>query len=72
MKKLKLLGIPAVLLAGMLTLFTPSPANAKVRWGVEIGSPYYAPYPYGYGPYGYVYGGPYWHHHHWRYYRHYR
>ena len=65
MKKLKLLGVPALALAGLLTLFTPSPANAKVRWdvGVAVGSPYYAPYPY-----GYTYVGPYYHHHHWRHY----
>jgi hypothetical protein len=67
MKKLKLFGIPALLLAGAMTLFTPSPADARVRVGVAIGAPYYT-----YGPYGYAYygGGPYyyhWHHyHHWR------
>jgi hypothetical protein len=67
MKKLKLLGVPALILAGLATLFTPSPADARVR--VEIGAPYYTYYPY--YPYGYVYVGPhghyYYHHYrHWR------
>jgi len=75
MKKLKLLGVPALVLAGLSTLFTPSPANARVRVGVEFGAPYYAYpygyYSYGYYPYGYAYVGRhgyyhYHHHRHWR------
>jgi len=69
MKKLKLLGVPALVLAGLSTLFTPSPADARVRVGMEIGAPYYSYYPYGYayvGPYGYY------HYHHYRHYRHWR
>ena len=74
MKKLKLLGVPALVLVGLSTLFTPSPANAKVRVGVEIGAPYYTYYPYGYYPYGYVYAGPHGHYryHHYRHYHHWR
>jgi len=82
MKLLRKLGIPAVALAGMLMFFSPSSANARVRFGVQIGvpaypvytypSPYYEPY-YVY-PYGYTYVGPYatfgWGHHHHRVYRH--
>jgi len=76
MKKLKLLGVPALVLAGLSTLFTPSPADARVRVGVEIGAPYYTYYPYGYSyyPYGYAYVGPrgYYRYHHYRHYRHWR
>ncbi len=66
---LKKLGLPVVALAGILTLFTPSAASAKVRWGFGVGvappvytypvNPYAAPYdpyyaPYSnYGPYTY-------------------
>jgi hypothetical protein len=69
MKMLRKLGIPAVALAGMLALFTPSHADAKVRFGVQIGGPvypypYYGPaYPYGYGYGPYVYWGHGYHHH---------
>lgn len=71
MKLLKKLGIPTLALAGTMALFSPSPANAAVRFGVGVGvAPYYAPYaypnpyyaypyygyPYAYAPYG-VYGG---------------
>jgi len=67
MKLLKKLGIPAMALAGALAFFTPSPANAKVRVGVEIGAPDYTPYGYTYvSPHGYY------HWHHWRHYRYYR
>ena len=71
---LRKLGIPAVALAGMLALFTPSQADARVRFGIGIGVgpyaypaytysyPYYGPY-YGY-PYGYVGGGWGWGHGH--------
>jgi hypothetical protein len=64
---LRKLGVPAVALAGMLALFTPSHADARVRFGVGIGVapypvyPYYGPH-YGY-PYGYVYGGGWGHGH---------
>ena len=34
---LRKLGVPAVALAGMLALFTPSHADARVRFGVGIG-----------------------------------
>jgi hypothetical protein len=66
MKLLRKLGVPAIALAGMMALFSPSSANARVRFGVSVGvppvytypypyySPYYA-YPYSYG----YYGGPY-------------
>jgi hypothetical protein len=66
-KLLRNLGVPAVALAGMLALFSPASADARVRFGVEIGVPpypvYAPPYPY-YGPYysypyGYTYGGLY-------------
>jgi hypothetical protein len=77
MKLLRKLGVPAMALAGVLMLFSPSSANARVRFGVRIGGPYPVytyPYPY-YDPYyaypyGYTYGGPYatwgygYHHHH--------
>ena len=50
---LRKLGVPAVALAGMLALFTPSSADARVRIGAGVGLvPYPAnphPYPY-YGP----------------------
>jgi hypothetical protein len=60
MKILKKLGVPAIALAGMLTLFTSSPAKAKVRGGVEVGPVY-----------GYTYVGHH-HYHHWhRYHRYY-
>ena len=72
MKVLRKLGIPAAVLAGMLVFFTPSSANARVRFGVQIGGPVYtypyypAPY-YPYGPYyGYGYHVYYHHHHHFR------
>lgn len=57
---LRKLGIPAVALAGMLALFTPSSADAKVHFGIGIGvSPYWS-YPYQYPYYGpYYYGNPY-------------
>lgn len=77
---LKKLGIPALALVAMLTLISPPKANARVRFGVTVGSPYYytypAPYPYVYSypysyygyPHAYVYGG--WHHRRHYYYRH--
>ena len=57
---LRKLGIPVVALAGMLALFNPTSADARVRFGVAIGAPPYPvaayPYPY-YDPYyGYPYG----------------
>jgi hypothetical protein len=80
MKLLRKLGIPAIALAGMLALFSPSSADAKVRFGVQIGvppvytypypyySPYYSPYyayPYSYGYYGpYATWGPSYHYYH--------
>lgn len=76
------LGVPAVALAGLMALFTPSPANAKVHFRIGVGvEPAYPVYPYAYPyygpyysyPYGYYYGGHWgWghvHHHHYRYYR---
>jgi hypothetical protein len=71
---LKKLGIPVLALVAMLTLVSPPKANARVRFGVTVGSPYYytypAPYPYVYSypysyygyPHTYVYGG--WYHRH--------
>lgn len=71
MKMLRKLGIPAMVLAGMLALFTPSHANAKIRFGVQIGGPAYPVYPYPYYdpyytyPYSYSYGPyVYWGHGH--------
>ena len=76
---LKKLGIPVLGLVAMLTLVSPPKANARVRFGVTVGSPYYytysAPYPYVYSyPYPYytypnVYVYP---HHHYRRYYYYR
>jgi hypothetical protein len=70
---LKKLGIPTLALVAMLTLIGPPTANARVRFGVTVGSPYYytyqAPYPYVYSyPYYYsyprpVYVYPSWHRH---------
>jgi len=70
---LKKLGIPVFALAAAMTLFTPSAAQAGVRFGFGMAVPayayrytyrhvipYYAPY-YGYGPYAYspyAYGYP--------------
>jgi len=81
---LKKLGLPVLALAAMLALASPSKADAKVRFGVYVGTPgYYSytyPYPYYapyYGPYPYyayrgpVYVYPQWHHGHYHY-RHYR
>lgn len=42
---LKKLGIPTLALVAMLTLFSPPAANARVRVGVTVGSPYYYTYP---------------------------
>ena len=74
---LKKLGLPVLALAAMLALANPSNADAKVRFGVYVGTPgyysytypYYAPYPYYAYPGPYVY--PHWHHryYHYRYYR---
>jgi hypothetical protein len=60
---LKKLGIPTLALVAMLTLISPPKANARVRIGVTVGSPYYytyqAPYPYVYSyPYYYSYPRP--------------
>jgi hypothetical protein len=76
---LKKLGIPTLALVALLTLISPPSANARVRFGVTVGTPYYytyqAPYPYVYSyPYYYsyprpVYVYPSWHRH---YYRHWR
>ena len=54
---LKKLGIPTLALVAMLTLISPPSANARVRFGVTIGSPYYYTYqaPYPYVPYAYSY-----------------
>ena len=77
---LKKLGLPVLALAAMLALANPSKADAKVRFGVYVGTPgyysytypntYYAPYPY-YAYPGPVYVYPHWHrsHYHYRYYR---
>jgi hypothetical protein len=78
---LKKLGIPILALVAMLTLISPPAANARVRFGVTVGSPYvytYPAYPYPYVyryPYYYsyprrVYVYPSWHRH--RYHRHWR
>jgi hypothetical protein len=66
---LKKLGIPTLVLAGLLMAV---PAHAAIRFGVGIGGPYYAPaYPYYCNPYygcatypayPYVYGGWGWYH----------
>jgi hypothetical protein len=53
---LKKLGIPTLALVAMLTLISPPTANARVRFGVTVGSPYYYTYP---APYPYVYSYPY-------------
>jgi len=81
MKVLRKLGIPAMVMAGMLTLFSSTPAEARVRFGVGIGGPAYPVYtypdpyynPYYAYPYGYTYVGPsvtfgwgHRHYHHWR------
>ena len=73
---LRKLGIPVLALASIMTI-VPA-ASARVRIGVGIGGPVYAPaYPY-YGYYGPYYGGPYvyggwgWHHRWHRHYRHWR
>jgi len=70
---LKKLGIPTLALVAMLTLISPPTANARVRVGVTVGSPYYYtynPYVYSY-PYYYsyprpVYVYPRWHRHYYR------
>ena len=79
---LKKLGIPTLALVAMLTLISPPSANARVRFGVTVGTPYYytypaypAPYVYSGYPYYYsyprpVYVYPRWHRHY--YYRHWR
>lgn len=67
---LKKLGLPMIVLAGMLTLGSPKPADAKVHFGVTLGAPAYpyaycspydpycSPYVYPYN-YGYGYSYPY-------------
>ena len=69
---LKSLGLPLLALAAMLTFASPKPAEAKVHFGVVIGSPpvypyyqycspydpYCSPFPYSY-PYAYGYRYPY-------------
>ena len=62
MKILRKLGIPAAIVAGALTLFSPSPANARVHFRVVAGGPYPA--------YGYVYAGSHHHHRRWHHYHH--
>ena len=57
---LKKLGIPTLALVAMLTLISPPTANARVRFGVTVGSPYYYTYP---APYPYVYSYPYYYSH---------
>jgi hypothetical protein len=52
---LKKLGIPTLALVAMLTLFSPPTANARVRVGVTVGSPYYYAYPAYPAPYVYSY-----------------
>jgi hypothetical protein len=52
---LKKLGIPTLALVAMLTLFSPAAANARVRIGVTVGSPYYYTYPAYSSPYVYSY-----------------
>ena len=77
---LKKLGLPTLALVAMLTLFSPPMANARVRVGVTVGSPYYYTYPAYSSPYVYsypyyysyprpVYVYPRWHHRHRYYYR---
>ena len=75
---LKRIGIPGIALAAMLTLFGPSKADARARFGVYFGPPAYTvyqPYPYVYPGYYYGYREHYytypeygfsfgWHHHH--------
>lgn len=71
------LGLPVMALGAMLAFGTTKPANAQVRFGVQVGPAYsypactvYDPYncpPYAYSPYPvypapYVYGGWGWHH----------
>jgi hypothetical protein len=61
---LKRLGIPLVALLALLMIVSPTPANAKVRFGVGIytGPPVYSypaypyAYPYPYSDYYYDYG----------------
>jgi hypothetical protein len=58
-----------VALAGMLLFFNPSPADARIHVGVQIGRPYpvfpysypysYDLYYYNYYPYGSTYVTPY-------------
>jgi hypothetical protein len=59
MKYLKTIGIPLLALAAMLTIVSARPADAAVRFGVQVGPPVY-PGPYAY-PYSYYdpYYGPY-------------
>jgi hypothetical protein len=58
---LKKLGIPTLVLAGILALLTPPRADGRVRLhvGVGVGAPVYTyPYPaYPAYPYGYTYPG---------------
>jgi hypothetical protein len=49
---LKKIGLPLMLMAGMLAFAAPRQAEAKIRFGISIGAPIYMPpappYPYGY------------------------
>jgi hypothetical protein len=66
-KKLKRLGLPAMLLAGLLVVLAPAPASAKVHIGVTLGAPVYSypaysnayAYPYSSPTPDYYYGNPY-------------
>jgi len=59
-KTLKAIGIPAIALAGLLTLVRPPQASAAVRFGVTVGGPVYAypTYPYPYRTYYYYHHYP--------------
>lgn len=51
---LKKFGLPIIALLALMIFITPAPAQAGVRFGVQIGPAY----PYGYA-YPYAYGNPY-------------
>ncbi len=53
---LKKIGLSAIALAGSLLMAVPSPAAAKVRFGITVGTPGYV-YPA--DPYAYNYRDPY-------------
>jgi len=60
---LKKIGLPAIVLAAMMFLVAPTPASARVQFGVAVGPgvpypayPYSYAYPYTYPNYYYPYG----------------